>query len=178
MKRMTPVTLFVLMLFLLAACGPKQPESVEPTAVPPTTAPAENPRPTVTNVPNDGYPAPDANSNADGYPVMAETAVPDDYPVIDYEALPTRDPYPDSDEYVWVAIPMGEQCSEAVTYPTEQDAADSLMEEGVAVYGTKTIELMVCTACGCPTSTHFLMQILATDEVQAEELGWTVSAEE
>ncbi len=175
MKRMPPIVLFVLMLLLFAACGPEQPEPVEPTAVPPTE-PANSPRPTVTNVPDDSYPTPDADSSLDGYSLMAVTAVPDDYPVV--EALPTRDSYPDSGEYIWVAIPMGKQCSDAVTYPTERDAEDALVEEGIAVHETKTVDLMVCTACDCPTSTHYLMQILATDEAKAEELGWAIAPEE
>ena len=186
MKRIYPVVALFLMLFALAACGPEQPESVEsddPTVEPvdalSTTAPAENdisPRPTVTAVSPDSYPAPDAEGALDGYPVLAVTAVSNDgYPVIDYAALPTRNPYPVEGEYIWVSVPLGEQCAESITYPTIQDSVWVLQGEGIAVFDRQVEELMVCTACGCPTSTHYVMQILATDLAEAEELGWALS---
>ena len=180
MKRTYSVIALFLMLFVLAACGPDQPEAVEPTTASPTTAPAENevaPRSTVTPVADDGYPAPEeVGAPAEGYPLIAVTAVPNDgYPMIDYAALPTRNPYPAEGEYIWVSVPMGEQCAESVTYPTMQDAVWVLQGEGIGVFGQRVDELMVCTACGCPTSTHYAMQILATDLAAAEELGWQES---
>ncbi len=184
MKRIYPVVTLFLLLFVVAACGPEQPESVEvvePTAesvdAAPTTAPVENARPTVTPAANDGYPAPDREGVLDGYPaVIAVTAVSrDGYPVIDYSALPTRNPYPVEGEYIWMSVPMGEQCAESMTYPTMQDAVWVLQGEGIGVFNQRTEDLMVCSACGCPTSTHYSMQILATDQAAAEELGWHLS---
>jgi len=184
MKRIYPVVALFLLLFALAACGPDQPdpaESDEQTVADPTTAPAENdisPRPTVTAVSNESYPAPDAEGALDGYPVMAVTAVPSEYPVIDYSNLPTRNPYPAEGEYIWVSVPMGSQCAESMDYPTIQDAVWVLQGDGIGVFSQGIEELMVCTACGCPTSTHFFMQILATDLSAAEGLGWQLSEEQ
>ena len=185
MKRIYPVVTLFLMLFLLAACGPDQPEvdEVEPTAVSPTTAPAENDtnsRPTVTPVANDGYPVLEHDGALDGYPaVIAVTAVSNDgYPDIDYSALPTRNPYPVEGEHIWMSVPMGEQCAEPIMYPTMQDAVLVLLSEGIAVFDQRTDNLMVCSACGCPTSIHYSMKILATDQAEAEELGWQLSEEQ
>ena len=184
MKRIYSVIPLFLMLFLMVACGPDQPDSVEvveptveQTDALPTTAPAENTRPTVTAVPNESYPAPADEGVLEGYPaVIAVTAVPNDgYPVIDYDALPTRNPYPAAGEYIWMSVPMGEQCAESMTYPTMQDAVWVLQGEGIGVFNQRTEDLMVCSACGCPTSTHYSMQILATDQAAAEELGWQLS---
>ena len=188
MKRIYPVVALFLMLFALAACGPEQPESVEgddqmvePIDAPPTTAPAENetnPRPTVTAVSDESYPAPESEGALEGYPLIAVTAVPSEYPVIDYSSLPTRNPYPGEGEYIWMFVPMGNQCAESMDYPTMQDAAFTLLGEGIAVFDQRIEELMVCSACGCPTSTHYFMQILATDQAAAEELGWQLSIEQ
>lgn len=181
MKRAYPVIALFLMLFLLAACGPEKPESVEvvePTAKPADvlpTAPPADARPTVTPVSSDGYPAPGAAAPAEGYPLIAVTAVPSDYPVIDYSSLPTRNPYPAPGEYIWVVVPMGEQCEDTMTYPTMQDANLVLLGNGIATFDWRIEELMVCTACGCPTSTQYLMQIPATDLAAAEALGWQES---
>lgn len=182
MKRMYPVVMLFLMLFFVVACGPEQPESaptaVSPTEAAPIDAPVENdisPRPTVTV---SGDSAPESDGGLEGYPVLAVTAVPSEYPVIDYSSLPTRNPYPAPGEYIWMSVPMGEQCAESIMYPTTQDAAWVLLGEGVAVFDQRTEELMVCTACGCPTSTHFSMLVLATDQAAAEELGWQLSEEQ
>lgn len=181
MKRIYPVVMLFLMLFLLIACGPEQPETeptaVSPTEAAPTTAPAENdisPRPTVT-ASSESAPMDDG---LEGYPVMAVTAVPSEYPVIDYSTLPTRNPYPAPGEYIWMSVPMGEQCAESMTYPTIQDAVWVLQGEGIGVFGQQSEQLNVCTACGCPTSTHYAMQILATDQDAAGELGWQLSEEQ
>lgn len=167
MKRMYPVLMLFLMLFSLVACGPEQPTSTQPI-----TAPAGNdisPRPTVTPI---------ADRGVEGYPVLAVTAVSSGYPAIDYTSLPTRNPYPAPGEYIWLSVPMGEQCAESITYPTVQDAILLLNSEGIAVFDQRIEELMVCTACGCPTSTHYAMQVLATDQAAAEKIGWQLSEEQ
>ncbi len=173
MKR---VPLFVLMLFLLIACGPSQPES-QPTAVPPTDAPALVPVPTA--VDNSFAPAADDSAADDaesGYPLIAVTAVPGEYPIVDIAPPPPPDSYPSPDGYLWVQIPMGKQCAAIVDYANEQDAAAMLIEEGIEVSETRTTDLMVCEACeSCPTSTHFMAQILETDAAHAEQLGWAIA---
>jgi hypothetical protein len=76
---------------------------------------------------------------------------------------------------VWILRPYGEQCEDSSTYlyQDEKEAAQALEEQGVTVLDMETVGLMVCEACGCPTSEHFRLQISAQDLAAAEALGWT-----
>jgi len=159
------------MVILLAACGPSN-VTPEPE---PTNRPASSdqetpegdimPRPTITAtaLPADAYPAAPtpANTLPEGYPVP--------------EALPTHDPYPGLDKeenQSWMIIPAGVQCEDQMVFPTEEDAISTLEEAGIEVIESQTMELMVTSSCGSPTSTHYLALIDVADQAQAEELGW------
>jgi hypothetical protein len=65
---------------------------------------------------------------------------------------------------------------EDADYADLQEAVAALIAAGVPVYETGMVDLIVCAACGCPTSAHYRVQISQSDLVNAEALGW--SAEE
>jgi hypothetical protein len=154
----------LLLVAVLVACGPAGvPEGAT------TEAPEGDvaPRPTVTS-----GPAPESETEAEeGYPApRAATATPEGYP-----APPTaapREAYPSADGTVWVIQPVGVQC-EGDKYETLQEAVTELEEASVTVSASQSTSLMVCQACGCPTSEHFRVQIAAEDLDTAADLGWT-----
>ncbi|MCZ7668709.1 MAG: hypothetical protein M5U34_16690 [Chloroflexi bacterium] len=41
-----------------------------------------------------------------------------------------------------------------------------------------TTELMVCSACDCPTSAHYRAEINAADMNKATALGWTLNKQQ
>ena len=88
--------------------------------------------------------------------------------------IPTIDPYPVG-EMVWLILPVGEQCAEAdeSIYSDLQEAVAGLTAAGVPVKSSEMVELMVCTACGCPTSAHFRVEIDSLNLEKAVSLGWT-----
>jgi hypothetical protein len=100
-----------------------------------------------------------------------EEQEPDGYP-----AQPTTDPaapYPAaSDAETWVIRPAGEQCAESVAYPTPESAVAQLEEAGVTILAVEEIELIVCEACGCPTSAHYRVLLAGDDLSTAFALGW------
>jgi hypothetical protein len=67
---------------------------------------------------------------------------------------------------------VGEQCAEAPATPDLQTAVADMVAFGIPVVASEVIDLPVCSACGCPTSTHFRMQIDAGYLGNAETLGW------
>ncbi|NJN53404.1 MAG: hypothetical protein HC804_00815 [Anaerolineae bacterium] len=166
MKRSSTL-IILLMAALLVACGPSN-VTTEPTAPASTNDLPEVdvvPRPTITStaVSADAYPAAPTPANA----------LPEGYPVP--EALATHDPYPGlvkEEDQSWMIIPAGVQCEDPLHYPTEADAVTALEAEGIAVLEAKTMELMVTSSCGSPTSTHYLVLIDAANQANAEAMGW------
>ena len=160
--------IILLLVMLLAACGPSN-VTPEPTNRPASSEDEQPegdivPRPTITAtaVPDDAYPA---------APTPANT-LPEGYPVPE---IPVYDPYPGlekEENQAWMIIPAGLQCEDALIFPTEEDAISALEEAGIEVVESQTMELMVTSSCGSPTSTHYLALIDMADQTQAEELGW------
>ncbi len=164
----------LLFLLLLAGCGPS---AAAPTASP---APEQPGRATPTSDSSLLNPNPNVGgqNNQVGYPPPPPTATPypENYPV---PATPTPyNPYPAAETgeagNVWVLHPLGRQCADTstYTYPNQQDARADLTAAGITVYQMETVELMVCQACDCPTSTHYRAQINGADLNKAVNLGW------
>jgi len=144
----TLLLLSVLVAALLVAC------SGETTTAPATPA---------------GYPAP---TLVQGYPEP-----PTPLPTLEgYPELPTAAPlvggYPAGTTF-WVLHPAGAQCEEPLTYPDLESATSALQEAGVTPLAAEEADLLVCEACGCPTSRHYRVQIDVADLGQAESLGWS-----
>lgn len=161
MKRYWP--LILLLLTLAAACvsTPQVNEAQDAEATPQSTEPAsalETPVPTSAMTVLEGYPAPATG----GYPPPASP-------------LPTSDPYPSVEGFVWVVIPVGEQCADASenSYASLQESVAALTAAGITVNASAVTDLPVCTACGCPTSAHYRVQIDAESLNDALALGWT-----
>jgi hypothetical protein len=70
--------------------------------------------------------------------------------------------------------PLGQQCEDPATFEYEDvdEATTALEDAGVEVLGSEAVSLAVCTACNCPTSEHFRVQIRARDLGIAQDLGW------
>lgn len=108
------------------------------------------------------------------YPGAPPTAMPlpEGYPAP--QIIPTYDPYPADGETAWVLYPVGIQCEDASgsTYTSEQEVISGLTAAGITVHNVSTTELMVCTACGCPTSAHYRAEIDANQLDAVIALGW------
>jgi hypothetical protein len=160
---------FVL-FFLLAACSNgEQGPTEEPTGVD-SEAPAAPALATVT--PEEaGYPAPES---LDAYPPASSDesnlgpAEQEGYPAPS-EPEPTRDPYPGG--VAFIEHPAGFQCEDPA-YPDLRSAEAALEEAGITVQNAEEVELVVCEACGCPTSTHYRITIDPADIDSALSLGW------
>ncbi len=106
-----------------------------------------------------GYPAPPAVTLPEGYAVPT--------------GLPALNPYPEAvGSLVWILKPVGEQCAEAPATPDLQTAVADMIAFGIPVEASEMTDLIVCMACGCPTSAHFRLQIDAGYLGNAEALGW------
>lgn len=149
------------LFFLLAACSnvaqgpteePSEVDSVTPTA------------PTVETVTPDeeGYPAPSSEESS------PEPAGQEGYPPPS-EPLPTRDPYPGG--VAFIEHPAGLQCEDPI-YPDLRSAEAALEEAGITIQNAEAVELVVCQACGCPTSLHYRISIDPADLDSALSLGW------
>jgi hypothetical protein len=165
---------FVLLaVVIIAACGPAVP------ATPPANADGDGdtglqPRPTPTTATLDAQPTqPKPAGSSYPPPQPSPTPYPDGYPAPAVQ--PTADPYPAQEGSIWILYPVGVQCSDPseYKYQTEQDVIAALTAVGITVQQITLTELMVCTACDCPTSTHFRVQIPLTDLAKAEALEWT-----
>ncbi len=168
MKKFTILLIFLFIL-VTTACG---------SSIPTTTRPANESnnsnqaRPT----PTSEISAPESTDLPIPYPGALATAVTnsnsDDYPAP--QEFPTLDPYPAESSTVWVVYPVGIQCEDAAAskYQSEQDVKAGLTAAGITVYEVTTTELMVCSACGCPTSIHYQTEISASDLDKAISLGW------
>lgn len=158
------------LLIVLAACGP----APAPTAAPPETRPTPTSDPALrTTTPDTGR-----QGNQVGYPGPSPTAspFPEGYPAPPAAAAPAN-PYPaitPESGTVWILRPLGEQCEDTNTYKyrNQQAARADLTAVGITVYQVETVNLMVCEACGCPTSAHYRAEIAAADLPRAVNLGW------
>ena len=178
--RMLHRLLSLLILMLIVACGPAAPEETAPaepagsepdipSALPtnsvdqaPSTAPTQTPPSALEAYPAVPTPPPPSTG---GYPAQPTIA-----PVQD----PNSSAYPAQDGFVWMLRPLGEQCAEPVeNAPTNlTEAMASLTAAGITIGEAETTELVVCSACGCPTSAHFRIQVAVNDTTAAESLGW------
>jgi hypothetical protein len=109
----------------------------------------------------------------ESYPVESPPPIfnePTGYPV---GPFPTSTPfaYPAGAAF-WIARPAGLQC-ESPTYENLNAATSALEAEGIEVQEALEANLIVCQACGCPTSQTYRVLIKATDLTAAEALGWT-----
>ncbi len=164
MKFIAHLLLFVI---LITACGPATPA---PTRAPENIQP-ERPTPTP------DFALQPADSGQTGYPPppSSPTPYPEGYPIPPAQAEPLS-PYPaaESSGRVTVIHALGIQCEDASRqkYANAQDARAGLIAASVTVYEITTVDLMVCQACGCPTSAHFQAEIATTDLNKALALGW------
>lgn len=166
-------------LALLAACGPATPSTPEdrqdsPQQEEDSGAGLETPlpvpdEPTKTPPPVNSYPAqplPEPPSVIDeGYPQQPDVLpTPESYPGA----------YPAPEGFAWIIRPVGEQCAEpdANSYADLQEAVTALTAAGITVSQADMLNLMVCSACGCPTSAHFHVLIESDQLAAAESLGW------
>ncbi|MCA9998185.1 MAG: hypothetical protein KDE56_20630 [Anaerolineales bacterium] len=160
--------LLIILFVFLAACSP-QVAVEEPAA---TSQPADvNPDPLKAVAPETAVPGDDA------YPVQPITdPLPADYPPAAEPALPGAYPVIDEAGFVWIIRPEGVQC-ETSSAPTGekglQNAVERLAAAGIDAQEWKLTEMMVTAVCGAPTSTHYLVQIPATELDKAIALGWT-----
>jgi hypothetical protein len=158
----------LLLLLVLAACGP--------SAQTPTPDAGQPARSTPTSDPSLVNPNTGGQTNQTGYPPPPPTLTPfpEGYPVP--PTIEPVNPYPAAvdSEAVWVLHPLGQQCADTstYTYANVQEARAGLTAAGITVYDMTTVELMVCQACECPTSTHYRAQIAAADRQKATALGW------
>lgn len=86
---------------------------------------------------------------------------------------PSLSPYPEATgTLIWILKPVGEQCAETPATPDLQTAVADLIALGIPVEASEMVDLIVCSACGCPTSAHFRLQIDSGYLGNAEVLGW------
>lgn len=157
----------LLLTIIAAACGPAA-ETNDPSAGPATPETeglletATQPAATESAPPPEAYPAqPTAVPLPEGYPVSSEP-------------IATGDPYPEAvDGFIWMLLPVGVQCEDnASPYTDLQDAVAGLTAVNVLTGQSEMTELMVCSACGCPTSAHYRVQVSVEDVNAAQSLGW------
>ena len=129
------------------------------------------PRATLTPPPVQPETAPESSSET-GYPAPAPpSSLPEGYPVP--TPAPTLNPYPEATgTLIWILKPVGEQCAEAPTTPDLQTAVADMVAFGIPVEASEMTDLPVCSACGCPTSAHFRLQIDSGYLGNAQVLGW------
>ena len=132
--------------------------------------------PTVGSQPADTQPSTAPLPGDDGYPVPGE--MPSYPPPLELEAypeppseVPTPFSYPQGTS-VWVIHAMGLQCEDPPAYPDLKTAIDTLAAAEINIQDSEEVGLMVCEACGCPTSTHFRILIDGSDLPKAINLGW------
>ncbi len=139
-------SLLIMILFalLLAACNGDAPEEEE--------EPIARPTPTTDVV----APTPDSEA----------------YPPARPQPTAPADGYPAADAQGWVIRPVGEQCADTLAYPTSDSAVADLEAAGVEILAVEETELLVCEACGCPTSAHYRVLVSGEDLPTAYSLGW------
>ncbi len=176
--------LLISILWLTAvSCGPTV-EEESPTEVPPDSdggalneAPEADPdvfpRATLTPPPVGEPIEPETASGSDtGYPAPPPApTLPEGYEIPTPPA--SLNPYPEATgNLIWILKPVGEQCAETPTTPDLQTAVADMIAFGIPVEASEMTDLIVCEACGCPTSAHFRLQIDSGYLGNAEVLGW------
>lgn len=174
--------LYLLFLLLFAACSANTGSESEATDTPEGSVLERAPELTQPEAEEDVIPrvtitpTPEKEDAADeAYPLIVptlSTALPEGYPEPE-DSLPPA-PYPADRQTIWVVKPAGEQCAESLDYATEQDAVASLEAAAIETLSAKTVEFMVTSSCGSPTSTHYAVEINAADLATAEALDWRV----
>jgi hypothetical protein len=171
--------LAVLLWFMAVSCGPTTVEEGSPTPADndgaldaaPAADPDVFPRATLTPPPIEPETAP---GSEDGYPVPQlppTSTLPEGY--IAPTGPPAINAYPEATgTLMWILKPVGEQCAEASTTPELQTAVADMVAFGIPVEASEMADLPVCSACGCPTSAHFRLQIDSGYLGNAEVLGW------
>ncbi|GJM41227.1 MAG: hypothetical protein DHS20C20_15090 [Ardenticatenaceae bacterium] len=129
------------------------------------------PRATLTP-PSIGDPIEPDSAPEEGYPALpSPTPYPEGYEFP--PTVPALNPYPEANgTFIWIIKPVGEQCAESPATPDLQTAVADMVAFGILVEAAEMTELAVCSACGCPTSAHFRLQIDAGYLGNAEALGW------
>ncbi len=157
--------LSIIFVILLAACGPSNAEP-QPTEAPEAEVDVI-PRQTITPTP-----VVDTAAAEEAYPARPTvTSIPAGYP--QPEVLPTTDPYPVEGDTVWMIKAAGEQCAESLDYESEDEAVESLEVADIETQAVQTVDLVVISLCGSPTSTQYAVEINVEDLSAAEALGWT-----
>jgi len=173
---------FSILLLALAACGPSTPAPAsEPEELSTPDQSEEGLRIAIT-------PAGGSAGGIEAAPVEEAYPIPVPTPIIideDYPAPPTPLPPslpggyeadPAAEGTVWILFPVGEQCAEAAEsrYADLTTAVSELTAVGITVYEAEVTDLIVCSACGCPTSAHYRVSIDAAQWEIAKALEWIV----
>ena len=157
------LTILALILTLSACSG-----STDPDPTKESKKPAEEAAPALptldTSLVEPSFPLP---SDPEAYP---EPEVPSENPALPI-ATSTPFAYPEGTTF-WITHPAGFQCEDPPMYPTLDDAVGALEENGVAVISAEAFGMMVCEACGCPTSEFYRANIDANDLDTAISIGW------
>ncbi len=172
MKKYTLLLMLIATSFLAACSSGQATPTIEPTTTRPSLPSASDlPSPTPP-LAEAGYPAPPGQDQAypapgpqSSYPAPEQ---PPGYPMPD---SPTPPPAAYPDLSAFVQHPAGAQCEE-IRYPDLASAVTDLETAGIQVINAEQIEMDVCAACGCPTSTQFRAEISADDLNMALALGW------
>ncbi len=151
-------TIGFLLIVLLSACGGSDSSSTE--------TPSEEQLPGLDS-PEPGGSAPTAGVSDPSYPAPP-TRVPGYPPPA--TLIPRFDPYPGGRAIILHSL--GEQCADDAFFAGAADAVEQLEAEGIRVLGAEEVDLLVCSACGCPTSTHIRLEINPDDLAAALALGW------
>jgi hypothetical protein len=162
-KKYFMLTTLVMLLALSACSG-----SADPDATKESKKPAEEAAPALptldTSLVEPSFPLP---SDPEAYPEPEE---PSGYPP---PPIVTSTPYayPEGTTF-WITHAAGLQCEQPLIYPTLDDAVRALEENRVAVISAEAFDMMVCQACGCPTSEFYRANIDAYDLDTAISIGW------
>ena len=164
MKKYVMLTILVLILALSACSSSTDPEPTVKSKKP--TEEAAPALPTLdTSLVEPSFPLP---SDSDAYP---EPEVPSGYPPPPPIMTSTPYAYPEGTTF-WILHSAGIQCEEPLIYTARDDAVDDLEENGVTVISAEAVSMMVCQACGCPTSEFYRANIDAYDLDTAISIGW------
>lgn len=172
-KKSLRISLFLL-LIALVACGPvaetEEPAVPDGSSVEGALEAVTQPAPLEMEATTPPKPASPAGQ-LESYPA-APTAVPlpEGYPA----PAATIDPYPNAiDGFIWMLLPVGIQCEDdSSPYADLAAAVDGLTAVNVRTGQSEMTDLMVCSACGCPSSAHYRVQVSVADVNAARTLGW------
>lgn len=156
--------LLAILLFALLGC------STPDSEVTPTVTPAREGGELPTEGDNDLSPRPTVTPE-----LPVDEALPTGYEItpVSPVQLETVGGYPEEFPYVWLVKPVGEQCSEEDEPKTSLSSeVSALQDAGAIVSSTGNTYLIVCEACGCPTSEHYRVRVNKEDLELAQSLGW------